>query len=352
MFHTLKKIRPTLSHENAVLRPFSNSRLEDVTQCPTWGVVHAQKQYQERGRAMALEAGETMHQVFAALRCWQLDHVQKLPRHSLAAGNRIFGGDKWRAIRRQVPKSHSEREQIIDLAITVLHTSGYHDDPDDKVRTIANMEQAAMVYIDETLPFFENWPIWVADKRDPSKPVGIEQVFDVVLEYSDGKHIRYIGTLDGIIHNVPKANRITLAENKTGARLDKAFVESFKMRHQLTGYMACGMALFGIEMWHARVYGLKIKPTYKGEDIVLEAVDREPPSVLHWGNWVRECVDKYEMYEKHYEYAPRYTHSCNRYFRPCSLIPFCADSPQGRIEQWDQMVPSDQSPSERAITGD
>jgi hypothetical protein len=29
--------------------------------------------------------------------------------------------------------------------------------------------------------------------------------------------------------------------------------------------------------------------------------------------------------------APKYTHSCNRYFRPCSFIPFCdADDEEQR----------------------
>jgi hypothetical protein len=237
-------IRPTTKIEQTTLRPFSNSRLEDVTQCPTWGVVHAQKQYQEHGRAMALEAGEAMHQVFAAIRCWQLEHIQRLPKHALAAGERIFGRDKWRAIRKEVDKSLGEREQLAQLAITTLHTSGYYDDPDDKTRTIANMELASMEYIDSLLPFMDSWPIWISDKRDPNKPVGIEQVFDVVLVYTDGKLVRYIGTVDGIVCNAARGNRITLAENKTAARLDKAWIESFKMRHQITGYLACAMALF------------------------------------------------------------------------------------------------------------
>jgi hypothetical protein len=102
-------------------------------------------------------------------------------------------------------------------------------------------------------------------------------------------------------------------------------------------------------MWHARVYGVKIKPTYKGEDVVIESVDRNNESIAHWAHWVRVCVDTFDMYKDEYEYAPRFTHACNRFFRPCSLIPFCADTPQGRKEQFEQMVDASMSPSERAI---
>ena len=322
-------------------------------------MIHAQKQYQESGRAMALEAGEAMHQVFAAIRCWQLHYIQRLPRHAAASGTRIFGAEKWRAIWGEVSKAGSrDRDQLATLAINTLHNSGFYDDPDDKTRTIANMELASMEYIDQTLPYFDSWPVWVADRRNPNAPVGIEQVFDVVLEFGPrdsrpsgeaAKLIRYIGTLDGIVVNIVRGSRITLAENKTASRLDRAWVESFKMRHQITGYMACGQSLFGIEMWHARIYGVKIKPTYKGEDVVIEPVERDKASVFHWANWVYRCVSTYEMYEKEFEYAPRYTHSCNRYFRPCSLIPFCADTPDGRRQQFEQMIPADKSPSERAI---
>jgi hypothetical protein len=87
--------------------------------------------------------------------------------------------------------------------------------------------------------------------------------------------VRYIGTIDGILRNEKKDSRITMAENKTAARLDRSWIESFKMKHQVTGYMACGMALFGIQMWHARVYGCKIKPTFRGEDVHIEPVSRD-----------------------------------------------------------------------------
>jgi hypothetical protein len=298
---------------------------------------------------MALEAGEAMHQFFAAMRCWQLIKMQGLPKHGEEAGLRIFGEDRWRMIWNAVRKSSNDMDQLGSMIPAVLRSSGYYDDPGDATRTLGNMETAAMVYARETYPYLYSWPVWVADSRSPLKPVGIEQVFDCILEYTDGKRIRFIGTLDGILCNSSRNGRITMAENKTAARMDKAWIESFKMRHQITGYMACGQAIFGIEMWHARVYGCRLKPTYRGEDVHIEPVSRTQEDVQHWANWVRRQAELFEEYQHDWEHAERRTHSCNRYFRPCALIPFCADSAEGRRLQWDQMIDVVPSPSERAV---
>jgi hypothetical protein len=349
IYHRIKTITPTQGSETKTLRPFSNSRLEDVSECPTYGIVHAQKQYPQHGRALALEAGEAMHQFFAAMRCWQLWAVDKLPDHAEAAGIRIFSEPRWKDIFKLVKRQKGNVNQIGTLATNILQSSGFYDDPNDQTRTISNMETAAVVFARETLTYLENWPIWVADRKGPEKPIGIEQVFDVVIEYENGKRIRYIGTLDGILRNRIKDNRITMAENKTASRLDRAWIESFKMRHQVTGYMACGQALFGIEMWHARIYGCKLKPSYRGEDVHIEPVVRDATAIAHWGNWVYNQVEIFETYKDNWEQAERRTHSCNRFFRPCSLIPFCADTAAGRAEQYSQMIPAQPSPSERAI---
>jgi hypothetical protein len=291
-----------------------------------------------------------MHQFFAAFRCWQLDYIQGKPNHAMAAGIRIFGEDRWKDTWKKVRRTPpNDIDRVSTLAHEILHTSGYYDDPKDQTRTLSNMETASVVYAREVIPHLHNWPIWLADEKSASKPIGIEIIFDVVLEYESGARIRYIGTLDGILRNLQKGGRITMAENKTAARMDRAWTESFKMRHQVTGYMACGQALFNIEMWHARCYGCKLKPTFKGEDVHIEPVVRDQAAIDHWANWVHNQVSIFEMYKDQWELAERRTHSCNRYFRPCSLIPFCSDTVEGRMEQWSQMIEAVPSPSERAI---
>lgn len=290
-----------------------------------------------------------MHQVFAAMRIWQLDKKQKLRKHATATATRIFGLSRWKAAIAECAGATDDRSELQQLGFAILHSSGYYDDPGDNIRTLGNMEMAIIVYVDELLPKMENWPIWVADPRDPSAAVGIEQVFDVMLSYNDGRLIRFIGTIDGLILDEYRQQLPTLDENKTASRLDDGWINSFDMSNQVTGYLACASKVFGFPIWHSRVTGLKIKPTGKGEDIYVKRVSRTPSTILHWGAWVRHTVDVFETYENDWENAPRYTHSCNRYFRPCSLLPFCADTPDGRVEQFDQMVPNEGSPSERAV---
>jgi len=308
-----------------------------------------QRQYPQHGRAMALEAGEAMHQFFAAMRCWQLHKLQKLKEHAQVTGERIFGEPRWKEIWKSMLKQSGDMDQIGQLAVDVLNTSGFYDDPNDKVRTLSNMQTAAVVYARESYPYLYAWPIWVADQKSPLKPVGIEQVFDCVVEYTDGKRIRFIGTLDGILCNAARDMQITMADNKTASRMDRAWKESQKTKHQYTGYMACGMAIFQIKMWHARIYGCLLKPVYKGEDVHVEPIKRTRDDINHWANWMRRQVEIFEEYQVDWEHAERRTHSCNRFFRPCALIPFCADTPSGRVEQWDQMIDVIPSPSERAI---
>lgn len=297
---------------------------------------------------MALEAGEMMHEVFAAVRIWQLEHIQKLPRHARVTANRIFGKARWKRMLEQVD-GEDERTRLQQLCFACLHTSGFEDNPEDKIRTLSNMELASINYVDEQLHKMDSWPLWVADKKNPNAAVGIEQVFDCVLEYADGKLIRFIGTVDGLVINVYRDNRITLDENKTAARIDDAWRFSFDMTHQITGYIAAATSVYGLQIRHARVTGLLIKPMGKGNDVYPLEVTRTPDATLTWSRWVRHTVDLAELYDGDYENAPRYTHSCNRYFRACSLIPFCTDSAEGRTIQWDQMVAPEGSPSERSI---
>lgn len=322
--------------------------MTDICQCPTWGVVHAQRQFETNARAMALEAGGVMHEAYGALRIWQLEHIQGLPKHALETAKRIFGAKRWKTILSGVKAYSDEREHLLELLFATLHSAGWYDDPNDNVRTMSNMEMSAIKYVDERFPYLENWPIYVADKKNPRCIVGIEQPFDIVLHYADGKKVRVIGTIDGLVTKSVTGDYY-IDENKTASRLDDGWRQSFEMSHQITGYCAATTTVFGFTVLNARVTGAKIKPTNRGEDVLPIEISRDESAIRHWGRWVRYCDDTWLRYKDDYENAPRFTHSCNRYFRPCSLISFCADSPQGRKEQWDQMVPADLSPSERAI---
>jgi hypothetical protein len=278
-----------------------------------------------------------------------------MPGHADAAGTRIFGAQRWNKLLCGVSQTQDHRSQLMQLAFDTLHSSGFENNPDDTTRTLDHMELASIVYIDEVLPLMENYEIYV-DKIDKegklfdarSCYVGIENVFDVVLTYDDDVQYRFIGTLDALVFDKAKS-RYVIEDNKTAARLDEGWKQSFILSHQVSGYLACASALLGFDIFHARILGLKIEPTGRGEDIYPTTVSRNNEDFHRWAFWFRHTADMYMFYKEHYEYAPRYTHSCNRYFRPCALVPFCGDTAEGRMEQYEQMGPANLSPSERAV---
>jgi len=298
---------------------------------------------------MALEAGSTMHEVFAAVRIWQLEYVQKLPKHALATAERIFTLERWQQAKEQAKDAiTNRREHLQAVTFAILHSSEWYDDPNDTIRTMNNMELSTIHYIDERLEYMENWPIYVEDTKNPKSRIGIEQTFDVTLIFKDKAQFRYIGTIDGLVQK-KATGQWTLDENKTASRLDEGFRLSFDMRHQVTGYCAASTVVFGFPIFNARVTGLKIKPTNRGEDICVVEPSRDENSIRHWAAWLRYTAEMFETYKDDFENAPRFTHSCNRYFRPCSLLPFCVDTPEGRQEQFEQMQEASQSPSEKAV---
>lgn len=211
---------------------------------------------------------------------------------------------------------------------------------------MATMELASVEYVDERFSYMEDWPVYVENVRDPYGMVGIEQVFDVVVEFENDATVRYIGTIDGLVIKKPK-DIYCLDENKTAARLDDGWRSSFELSHQITGYCAASTLVFGFPVSHSRVTGVKIG---RGEDPnVVEPIARDKEFIQNWARWLYHSAAIYAAYKDNYELAPRYTHSCNRYFRPCALIPFCADTIAGRAEQWAQMIERDLTPSEEAI---
>jgi len=128
----------------------------------------------------------------------------------------------WKATEKKV-KLKDERDFLIQLCWETLHTAGWEDNPKDQTRTMSNMEASAIEYVDERYPHMDNWPIYVEDENNPDCMVGIEQVFDIVVLYGDGKQIRYIGTIDGLVWEMPMGE---LCWMKTRQRRVSAMVGS------------------------------------------------------------------------------------------------------------------------------
>lgn len=311
---------------------YDNTKLVALNTCPTWGIVrYSQHKTMSApgGRQMALECGSAAHEVFAAVRLWQLrayqgkeaPHIQTLADYH---GPRLFGATRYDAMLSSVDHGEDERAQSLAFCLSALETSGFYDDPSDKRRTYTNLEEACIAYIDRW--DWNRMPVWIRDEADPLSDIGIELPFDIVLHFvlEDKRELeyRFIGKADGLhVRN----GVLYLHENKTASRLDEAWRQSFLMSSQVTGYC------FALSLWaggpieHAEVFGMSIPlpRNYDFGGLVREPVTRYSHHFEHWFKWFLHTVQIEQAYVSNPIEAPRYTHSCNRYFRPCSLIPFC-----------------------------
>jgi hypothetical protein len=258
-------------------------------------------------------------------------------------GNRLFGDKRFTEMLDEYVRSKGEdkRTRIMRFALTALHNSGYCDDIHDKRRTITNIEEACIAYIDRW-----EWgknPIWIRDEHDPISDIGIEVPFNIVINFNEDSRYRFIGKMDGLHW---RNGKLTVNENKTASRLDDAWSQSFLMSHQITGYMLAASVWSKTTVRNADVYGMAI-PLPRNFDyggIIRESVKRNEEAFVHWCRWFLHTVRIHDQYVDNVVKAPRYTHSCNRYFKPCSFIPFCASPDDEKIYIMDEMVHDEWSP--------
>jgi hypothetical protein len=326
---TVEKVNMRLSTaEDQHLPAYDNTKLVALNTCPTWGILrygmHKTMSAPGVTRAMALEMGTAAHDVFAAVRLWQVHHYQQRADLADYHGPRLFGDTRYQAMLTAVDTREDERAQSLAFALSALETSGFYDDPSDRRRTFTNLEEACIAYIDRW-----NWtrmPVWIRDISDPHSDIGIELPFDIVLSFvfSDGsvREYRFIGKADGL-HD--RDGSLYLHENKTASRLDEAWSQSFLLSSQITGYCIAVSLFAGRPIAMAEIFGMSV-PLPKNYDfggIVREVVPRFAHHFEHWLAWFLHTVEVEELYKNDPINAPKYTHSCNRYFRPCSMIPFC-----------------------------
>lgn len=329
------------------LPAYDNTRLQAVNTCPTWGQLRygMHKTMSHGGRAMALEMGSAAHEVFAAVRLWQLRRYDERPSLADYHGPRLFGGTRYEAMLSSVDWSSDDRAQSLDFCLTALETSGFYDDPSDKRRTYTNLEEACIAYIDRW--DWNRMPVWVRDASDDHSDVGIELPFDVVvsfvLESGEQAEYRFIGKADGL-H--VRGGELYLHENKTASRLDEAWRQSFHLNSQPTGYMLALSVWAEQSITKGEIHGLCV-PLPKNYDfggIVREPVSRQTHHFERWFDWFLHTVLLDQAYKDNPYGAPRYTHSCNRYFRPCSFIPFCDASDEEQREIVAEMYENEWSP--------
>lgn len=360
---SIEKVSIRLTTEDDMHLPaYDNTKLVAINTCPTWGILRYSMHKtmsvpsSEGGpRQMALECGSAAHEVFAAVRLWQLRHYQQQRELADFHGPRLFGNARYQQMLASLSAVETEDERVQSLAfcLSALETSGFYDDPRDRRRTMTNLEEACIAYIDRW--DWNRMPVWIRDTDDPCSDIGIELPFDVVLHFmlSDGsiREYRFIGKADGL-HT--RSNELYLHENKTASRLDEAWSQSFLLSSQVTGYCLALGVWAGQSIEKAEIYGMSI-PLPKNYDfggIVRESVSRYAHHFGRWFDWFLHTVELERSYTDDPIGAPKYTHSCNRYFRPCSMIPFCDADDDEQQQVLEEMYTEEWSPLHETQGGD
>lgn len=339
-------VRPVETDDDKELEAFDNTKLVAINTCPTWGIIRygLHKTLAGTGRAMALEAGSAAHEVYAAVRLWQL-RGEGLRSHFEFHGTRIFGSNRWDNLCSKIKDGTDENTNLLNFALEALYSGEFYDDPNDRNRTVTNIEEGCIAYIDRY-----DWtrPVWVQDRENPECRVGVENAFELVIEFDGVPTMRFTGRMDGI-HTQEVANRgnIIAKENKTGARLDDAWLESFILATQVTGYCVAASQFTGQPVTECCVIGQAIPiPKNVENGIRRNFVSRNEYDFERWFKWLWHTRELYLKYKDDPINAPQYTHSCNRYFRLCSLMPFCYEERDEKQEVLDRMIIDEWTPLE------
>lgn len=346
--------------EDNHLETYDHTKLSAINTCITWGILRYQmhKRMSGEGRAMALEAGSAMHEVFAFIRLVTLmNNLEDMNKDAdfihamwLHHGARLFGSTRLETIYEQI--RHVAVGDLTEVckrgAVSVLDTSGFYDDPRDKRRTLSNMEECAYAYINRW-----RWdhPVWMRNTDDPVSDVGIEIPFDIVVDISGtvDMHFRLTGRIDGIHWDA--LHRLTVHDNKTASRLGDAWSMSQQVNHQYTGYCVAASVFTQDVVQHCDVLGLALPlpRTYDFGGFMREPMMRHPHHIQRWAEWMVHTVELTRQYKDDPINAPKYTHSCNRYFRPCSLMPFCYADDEEQQQILSEMEYDEWSPLNKEV---
>jgi len=333
----------------------TSSMVEAINTCPKWGIIHnvQHKRFVTGFRQMALEAGSLMHEVFSIYNLWQLAVTQKCLGHADVKGKELFGNIRWQIIDFTTIVTMDKPDEVIlnKLAYNIIGTSDFYDDPNDKNRTLSNLEHVAIELGSYFLMNHTKFEIYVKDVDNPNSEVGIEQSLDVIfdIELTSGAKvsIRFIGLADVVYQN-SKTRKITLGEYKTTASMNDAWREAFRTRHQISAYNGALEAYYTELSYNTILTGSTIPVRKTTTPTQHFNVDRDRENVKDFLSTALFSLGLIKDYpESTAIYAPMFTHSCNRYFRPCSLLDLCSSEKGDQIVMWEQMeIDAEMSPSE------
>jgi len=331
------------------------STLTAINMCPRWGIIHAYhgKRFAHGvERAMPLEAGRAMHDVFACVRLFDmLEHYfngkDALLDDISSYASALLGKDRWTEALKYFANVNEDAEtRCMQMALSILETSGFHDSPTDNKRTQSNLEAAAINYV-QRYPLGRFIPVY----KYNGIHVGVEVPFDVTIKFTDRAPIRFVGRIDALCFDTMRKQAIPeIHENKTGARIDTVWSNSFDTSHQVTGYCVAMCAVTNEEISEAHIWGTQLpvpKSSLYGDGSTRYPVTRTAREHLTWLAWVEHTLSILDKHDTTPWNAPMYTHSCNRYFRSCSFIPLCVETEELRkhvfenemvAERWNPLI--------------
>jgi len=347
------KITPTV---DKTLPWVDYSTLSAVNTCPRWGLIHNwHGKHLAHGveRVLPLEAGRAMHDVFACARLFDLltvisstitndtsDAAYTKYRGVNTYAERLFNTPteprRWEQAMRYFVTEEDAETRCMQMALSLLETSGYHDDPRDTKRTQANLESAAISYI-QRYPLGRFIPIC----NDDATHIGVEVPFDVTLhDRMDTPFIRFVGRVDAVCVDTLRPSDPTpeVHENKTGSRIDTVWSSSFDTSNQVTGYCVAMSCILDRPIMNVTMWGLQLpvpKASSYSDGIMRYPTSRNNESFVEWQLWVEDTLRTIDKYEGDPTNAPMFTHSCSRYFRSCSLIPLCTETRERRKHIFD-----------------
>ena len=224
------------------LPTYDNTKLVAINTCPLWGILRYthHRTMSIGGRSMALEAGAAAHEVFAAHRLYtfaEFGHEffgverEVIDRVFRETGLRLFGEFRFEEMVGAINPAEDFRTRVQQFALTALYNCGFCDDPFDKKRTVTNVEEMCLAYMDK-YDWRKEMVYW-----DGANFLGIEVPVDVVIrivytleEFNREDYgqqvvalIRFIGKADALHYSDESRDVIRVHENKTASRLGDAW---------------------------------------------------------------------------------------------------------------------------------
>lgn len=336
-------IEEARKHVQSNIVCYDFTKFTAINTCPTFGVLRYALHRTETSssRSMAIDAGKACHDYFAAQRVWSLRNQYQSDAASLTKiglhATRLFGSVRYAEMLSQPQDAPDAFSNAINFCLPALHTSGFYDSPSDRRRTMANLEQACLSYSSRYL--MSEMPVVLEGEL-----VGVELPFCILFREAKSNKPRFIytGRIDGLhtYNDVPH-----IAENKTAYRLDDTWRMMFHTSNQVTGYMVAATLMLQKEVTDGFVMGTQIpQPKSMTDGVAFEQVQRNGSDFERWAEWTLHSIALYEEFINVPTRAPRYTHSCNRYFHPCQFIPFCTMPREEQADMIEAMAIEEWSP--------